>query len=168
MHRSSPHPPLQVPLAPELASAAVAWERLELGLSHRHSHLRSFLTTSRPPPLQDTPRSATQFGSLVLLLPAYHSGGTLSIDHAGETKRLDWASESGWSPFSSHWQSTGAGAADKLKAHVPPAVLRCDAGCFRPGPVGGFALAPARTIGVPKPLSDTLPSSATQRTASPR
>ena len=47
---------------------------------------------------RDTPRSDTHFGSLVVLLPAFHSGGALSVDHAGERKVVDWGRTGDWEP----------------------------------------------------------------------
>ena len=70
---------------------------------------------------KDTPRSETHFGSLVLLLPAYHSGGCLSVDHGGESKRFDWAKERDFVPNAYSWQGDYAA---KLAAHTPAAELR--------------------------------------------
>jgi predicted 2-oxoglutarate/Fe(II)-dependent dioxygenase YbiX len=72
---------------------------------------------------KDTPRSETHFGSLVLLLPAFHTGGALSVDHGGESKAFDWASSAArdFTPFSYGW---GADRAAKEAAHTPSATLR--------------------------------------------
>ncbi|KAM7197776.1 putative 2og-fe oxygenase family protein [Naviculisporaceae sp. PSN 640] len=40
----------------------------------------------------DTPRSSSQFGSLVVCLPAAHSGGELVVRHNGKTMVFDWGS----------------------------------------------------------------------------
>ncbi|KAK4153927.1 putative 2og-fe oxygenase family protein [Chaetomidium leptoderma] len=40
----------------------------------------------------DTPRSPSQFGSLVVCLPAQHSGGELEVRHNGKTMTFDWSS----------------------------------------------------------------------------
>jgi len=40
----------------------------------------------------DTPRSSSQFGSLVVCLPATHSGGELQVRHNGKTMTFDWGS----------------------------------------------------------------------------
>ncbi|KAK4215232.1 putative 2og-fe oxygenase family protein [Rhypophila decipiens] len=40
----------------------------------------------------DTPRSSSQFGSLVVCLPAAHSGGGLVVSHKGKTINFDWGS----------------------------------------------------------------------------
>ncbi|KAM7190469.1 putative 2og-fe oxygenase family protein [Rhypophila sp. PSN 637] len=40
----------------------------------------------------DTPRSSSQFGSLVVYLPAAHSGGELVVRHNGKTMKFDWGS----------------------------------------------------------------------------
>ncbi|PVH81899.1 hypothetical protein DL98DRAFT_530658 [Cadophora sp. DSE1049] len=39
----------------------------------------------------DTPRGATQFGSLVVCLPHPHEGGNLRVTHAGHSKYFDWS-----------------------------------------------------------------------------
>ncbi|KAH9209223.1 hypothetical protein DL95DRAFT_428313 [Leptodontidium sp. 2 PMI_412] len=39
----------------------------------------------------DTPRGATQFGSLVVCLPHPHEGGHLRVTHAGHSKHFDWS-----------------------------------------------------------------------------
>ena len=71
---------------------------------------------------RDTPRSETHFGSLVILLPAYHSGGALSVDHAGQRKVLDWGKSGDWAPR--YHYAYGSDAAQKLAAHKPADVLR--------------------------------------------
>ncbi|KAF2649770.1 hypothetical protein K491DRAFT_683553 [Lophiostoma macrostomum CBS 122681] len=38
----------------------------------------------------DTPRSGTQFGSLVVSLPCHHKGGQLVVRHAGHVMTFDW------------------------------------------------------------------------------
>ncbi|USP77941.1 hypothetical protein yc1106_05215 [Curvularia clavata] len=38
----------------------------------------------------DTPRSTTQFGSLVVCLPCEHEGGQLVVRHAGNSTTFDW------------------------------------------------------------------------------
>jgi hypothetical protein len=71
---------------------------------------------------RDTPRSETHFGSLVVLLPAYHAGGALSVDHAGQREVVDWGKTGDWAPrYHYSWQ---ADAAQKLAAHKPANVLR--------------------------------------------
>ncbi|PVH99885.1 hypothetical protein DM02DRAFT_628995 [Periconia macrospinosa] len=52
----------------------------------------------------DTPRSKTQFGSLVVSLPCYHEGGQLHVRHAGHFTKFDWgtASQVNTKP-SVHW-----------------------------------------------------------------
>jgi hypothetical protein len=42
----------------------------------------------------DTPRSPSQFGSLVVCLPAPHTGGQLQVKHNGRTMTFDWSSSS--------------------------------------------------------------------------
>ncbi|KAK4238801.1 hypothetical protein C8A03DRAFT_33125 [Achaetomium macrosporum] len=42
----------------------------------------------------DTPRSPSQFGSLVVCLPAPHTGGELQLRHNGRTMTFDWSSSS--------------------------------------------------------------------------
>ncbi|EJP63178.1 oxidoreductase, 2OG-Fe(II) oxygenase family protein [Beauveria bassiana ARSEF 2860] len=42
----------------------------------------------------DTPRSAAQFGSLVVCLPAEHHGGQLKVRHKGEETTFDWSTPS--------------------------------------------------------------------------
>ncbi|KAL9061522.1 MAG: hypothetical protein Q9162_000054 [Coniocarpon cinnabarinum] len=39
----------------------------------------------------DTPRSPSQFGSLVVCLPYAHEGGQLLVKHAGQTMEFDWS-----------------------------------------------------------------------------
>jgi 2-oxoglutarate-Fe(II)-dependent oxygenase superfamily protein len=39
----------------------------------------------------DTPRSDTQFGSLVISLPCHHEGGQLVVRHAGHEAVFDWS-----------------------------------------------------------------------------
>ncbi|KAK3933915.1 hypothetical protein QBC46DRAFT_325883 [Diplogelasinospora grovesii] len=39
----------------------------------------------------DTPRSETQFGSLVVCLPCPHAGGQLIVKHAGQEVEYDWS-----------------------------------------------------------------------------
>ncbi|KAF7445521.1 P4Hc domain containing protein [Pyrenophora tritici-repentis] len=41
----------------------------------------------------DTPRSSAQFGSLVVSLPCYHTGGQLVVQHAGNSQTFDWGSD---------------------------------------------------------------------------
>ena len=72
---------------------------------------------------KDTPRSETHFGSLVILLPCYHSGGCLSVDHGGESKRLDWANSAS-RDFSFSGYAYGPDRAAKIAAHTPSATLR--------------------------------------------
>ena len=38
-----------------------------------------------------SPTGPLHFGSLVVLLPSYHEGGVLTIDHLAERKTFDWA-----------------------------------------------------------------------------
>lgn len=38
-----------------------------------------------------TPRSETQFGSLVVSLPCHHEGGQLIVRHAGHEAVFDWS-----------------------------------------------------------------------------
>ncbi|KAK0717970.1 hypothetical protein B0T26DRAFT_711472 [Lasiosphaeria miniovina] len=40
----------------------------------------------------DTPRSRSQFGSLVVCLPAAHEGGMLEVRHNGKAMQFDWSS----------------------------------------------------------------------------
>lgn len=51
----------------------------------------------------DTPRSLSQFGSLVVCLPVKHEGGDLLIRHANKELRFDWAKNSNslmqWAAF---------------------------------------------------------------------
>ncbi|KAK4196281.1 putative 2og-fe oxygenase family protein [Triangularia verruculosa] len=42
----------------------------------------------------DTPRSKSQFGSLVICLPAEHSGGELEVRHKGKMMTFDWSTKS--------------------------------------------------------------------------
>ncbi|CAH0040066.1 unnamed protein product [Clonostachys rhizophaga] len=42
----------------------------------------------------DTPRSRSQFGSLVVCLPVKHEGGALEVRHNDEVMKFDWASTS--------------------------------------------------------------------------
>lgn len=42
----------------------------------------------------DTPRSASQFGSLVVCLPTEHEGGELRVAHQGREMLYDWSSSS--------------------------------------------------------------------------
>lgn len=72
---------------------------------------------------KDTPRSETHFGSMVVLLPSYHAGGVLSVDHAGESKKVDWAQLADFTPSGYGWQY-GADEEAKLAAHVPSGTLR--------------------------------------------
>ncbi|KAF5011843.1 hypothetical protein FDECE_2075 [Fusarium decemcellulare] len=51
----------------------------------------------------DTPRSRSQFGSLVVCLPVEHEGGTLEVRHGDQTISFDWASSSGSSNSSIQW-----------------------------------------------------------------
>jgi hypothetical protein len=39
----------------------------------------------------DTPRSTSQFGSLVVSLPCHHEGGQLIVRHAGHSQNFDWS-----------------------------------------------------------------------------
>ena len=71
---------------------------------------------------RDTPRSETHFGSLVLLLPAYHAGGALCVDHAGQRKVVDWGKTGDWAPR--YHYGFGADAAKRLAEHTPAGVLR--------------------------------------------
>ncbi len=76
---------------------------------------------------KDTPRSETHFGSLVLLLPIYHQGGELSVDHAGVSKRFDWArSARDFTPSSyvPYGPDRAERLAAQLAAHTPSATLR--------------------------------------------
>ena len=41
----------------------------------------------------DTPRGATQFGSLVVCLPHSHQGGSLRVAHGGQELTWDWGTE---------------------------------------------------------------------------
>lgn len=41
----------------------------------------------------DTPRSPSQFGSLVVALPCEHKGGQLVVRHAGISKTFDWGKD---------------------------------------------------------------------------
>jgi hypothetical protein len=43
----------------------------------------------------DTPRSDTQFGSLVVSLPCYHEGGQLIVRHAEHAVTFDWGASNG-------------------------------------------------------------------------
>ncbi|KAF4450398.1 2og-fe oxygenase family [Fusarium albosuccineum] len=54
-------------------------------------------------PHVDTPRSRSQFGSLVVCLPVEHEGGTLEVRHGDQTISFDWASSSGSSNSSIQW-----------------------------------------------------------------
>ncbi|SPQ20420.1 395e13ec-bd05-4163-82fc-4c0ce8aa25bc [Thermothielavioides terrestris] len=55
----------------------------------------------------DTPRSPTQFGSLVVCLPLEHRGGALEVRHKGKTVTFDWSNSKddgkgasvGWAAF---------------------------------------------------------------------
>jgi len=51
----------------------------------------------------DTPRSATQFGSLVVCLPCPHQGGDLCVSHNGEDTVFNFGSKSAncisWAAF---------------------------------------------------------------------
>ncbi|KAK3692269.1 oxidoreductase [Podospora appendiculata] len=49
------------------------------GRGHFHPHV-------------DTPRSPSQFGSLVVCLPVPHEGGELEVRHKGKTMAFDWSS----------------------------------------------------------------------------
>lgn len=51
---------------------------------------------------KDTPRSETHFGSLVVCLPAFFTGGALAIDHLGEVKTVSWESDGSRGLYS--WQ----------------------------------------------------------------
>lgn len=42
-------------------------------------------------PHVDTPRSPSQFGSLVVCLPVEHKGGQLKVRHKGEEMGFDWS-----------------------------------------------------------------------------
>lgn len=48
----------------------------------------------------DTPRGATQFGSLVVCLPVAHQGGQLLISHKKHTSTFDWSDDN---PNSIQW-----------------------------------------------------------------
>ena len=62
-------------------------------------------------------------GSLVLLLPVYHTGGALSVDHGGESKRFDWATTAA-RDLSYQSYAYGADREAKIAAHTPSATLR--------------------------------------------
>ncbi|KAK3357906.1 hypothetical protein B0T25DRAFT_451645 [Lasiosphaeria hispida] len=50
----------------------------------------------------DTPRSPSQFGSLVINLPLSHSGGALEVRHQGKTLSFDWGNNTAaisWAAF---------------------------------------------------------------------
>lgn len=51
----------------------------------------------------DTPRGATQFGSLVVCLPYPHQGGQLRVAHQGRETICDWSAQKGeaikWAAF---------------------------------------------------------------------
>lgn len=51
----------------------------------------------------DTPRGATQFGSLVVCLPYPHQGGQLRMAHQGQETICDWSAKKGeaikWAAF---------------------------------------------------------------------
>ncbi|KAF3009733.1 hypothetical protein E8E13_009219 [Curvularia kusanoi] len=50
----------------------------------------------------DTPRSETQFGSLVVCLPVYHEGGQLIVRHKGDSTIFNWANNTSniqWAAF---------------------------------------------------------------------
>ncbi|KAK3902845.1 hypothetical protein C8A05DRAFT_33419 [Staphylotrichum tortipilum] len=55
----------------------------------------------------DTPRSETQFGSLVVSLPCHHEGGELIVRHAGHSVTFDWGTTAvaaaGLPANSIHW-----------------------------------------------------------------
>ena len=112
---------------------------------------------------KDTPRSETHFGSLVLLLPAYHAGGTLSVDHGGESKRFDWATTAS-RDFTPQAYSYAADRAAKIAAHTPSATLRYAAffgdATHRVSPVGeGARVTIAYELyrdGAPDPTADAL------------
>ncbi|KAI9845435.1 MAG: hypothetical protein M1837_004913 [Sclerophora amabilis] len=53
-------------------------------------------------PHVDTPRSCTQFGSLVVCLPSPHEGGQLVVRHRGRSMTFDWSGPSDsiqWAAF---------------------------------------------------------------------
>jgi hypothetical protein len=49
-------------------------------------------------PHVDTPRSTSQFGSLVVCLPVEHSGGQLEVRHRGNNMTFDWSTPPSESP----------------------------------------------------------------------
>ena len=112
---------------------------------------------------KDTPRSETHFGSLVLLLPCYHSGGCLSVDHGGESKRLDWANSAS-RDLSYSGYAYGPDRAAKVAAHTPSPTLRYAAffgdATHRVAPVSdGARVTLAYELyrdGLPDPTADAL------------
>ena len=58
----------------------------------RHSQVYSG-PSGRFKPHVDTPRSPSQFGSLVVCLPVEHAGGQLNVRHKNEEITFDWASK---------------------------------------------------------------------------
>ena len=111
---------------------------------------------------RDTPRSETHFGSLVLLLPCAHGGGCLSVDHAGESRRLDWANSADFAPRYAYSYQSDYQA--RLAAHTPSATLRWAAffgdATHRVSPVtDGARVTVAYELyrdGVPDPRADAL------------
>ena len=51
----------------------------------------------------DTPRSPTQFGSLVVCLPYPHSGGELRVRHAGSSTEFNWSQSYDMDDPKIHW-----------------------------------------------------------------
>ena len=52
-------------------------------------------------PHVDTPRGATQFGTLVVCLPYHHTGGQLRVAHGGQEMTYDWTDKNDihWAAF---------------------------------------------------------------------
>ena len=71
---------------------------------------------------RDTPRSETHFGSLVVLLPAFHLGGALSVEHGDTRKTIDWGRSGDWEPR--HVYSFQKDYAQVVAKHTPASVLR--------------------------------------------
>ncbi|KAF2275872.1 uncharacterized protein EI97DRAFT_474463 [Westerdykella ornata] len=75
----------QVLLPNAASNIATHGVKAELYKLNIYSALSGFFKTH-----VDTPRSETQFGSLVVSLPCHHEGGQLVVRHAGNSLTFDW------------------------------------------------------------------------------
>jgi hypothetical protein len=98
-------------------AAAVRPELLKLNVYTAGGHFAAH---------RDTPRAETQFGSLVVCLPAPFSGGSLSVIHEGKQGHFDWGKDT--APPMSYYQY-GQETPEQLakkQAFVPPKTAKCE------------------------------------------